>query len=1008
MEEDLLPPLIANGLEKVLANPAIKDYDVAENLSNHAIILKGEYEIYGESQLLETAVQLARLAVEAMPDGHFNRMFPLNNLAAMLHLLFQRTHNTAVLADAARICKQIVDETPEDDGTWTGRASNLSVMYEAQYNVTGDTTYLKQGIELMRRVVGVTSEDHWERSGLLGNLANQLNSLFKRYGDLAVGGEAIQFAQQAVDCSRPGDPEAPEWLNSLGVTLHEYYKRSYEARVLELAIDACRKSVAKTPDTHVAIARRLDNLSELLRSSFLRTRELDVMVESARLAERAVNSTPDVLAEKNDWKHNYATKLMLLAEVTGDISMMRTVVELFRECVQSTSGKDPDGPDHATQLNSLGWALGKIARKTGDPAAKMEAVRVLQASVDATAEDHPSRGQWLLNLGNVVELPVHEANQDAASVLLGDGDGDADRALACYVESFESLHAPPVSRMAAARNVIRVLAGRELWERAGQVADSAMRLLPIICGRQATREDQQNSAIHMSGLAADTCSVFLKLGHAAKAIQWLEFGRGIVLGYMMDDKQEPEALSSLQQRHPALAARYDTLRLQAQAPINAQDPAIDVLRHQRWRAIREMVSCLADIRKLDGYGNFLLEPDFDELVAQAVDGPIVVVNLTDIGSDAVIVTPNGADAIPLPKARAVQAPSLVQRAYTRFGTARTALASERDIYADEDGDGGIGTSDEELTWLWHGCVKPVVSRMRENKLLGLRGDDGDDGDVLSRVWWIGSGVATALPFHAACAVVATSDDGGCTVESAADQMIPSYAPTIKSLGYSRSRAASCGVAGRAVNAHRVLVVAMPTTPGQRALKGADREADAIKDIFASLSPCQVLRHPTADQVLACIPGSTMVHFACHGSADLVDPLKSRFMLQKDGDGGPAADSLTFSMISAATVTHNSSWLAFLSACSTAAVRADRLKEESLHLASAFQVAGFVHIVAALWPADDDACTRLAALFYTHLTCPQGQSGYASPASALRKATLQLQSEYPNRPSIWAPFIHMGA
>ncbi|KAH9212722.1 CHAT domain-containing protein [Leptodontidium sp. 2 PMI_412] len=997
MEEDLPPLLIANGLEKVLANPAIKDYDVAENLSNHAFILKGEYEIYGESQLLETAVELARLAVEAMPDGHFNRIFPLNNLAAMLHLLFQRTHDTTVLADAARICKQIVDETPEDDGAWTGRASNLSVMYEAQYNVTGDTTYLKQSIELMRRVVGVTFEDHWERSGFLGNLANQLNSLFKRHGDPAVGGEAIQFAQQAVDCSRPGDPEAPEWLNSLGVTLHEYYKRSYEAHVLELAIDACRKSVAKTPDTHVAIARRLDNLSELLRSSFLRTGELDAMVESARLAERAVNSTPDVLAEKNDWKHNYATKLMSLAEVTDDISMMRTAVELFRQCVQSTGEKDPD---HATQLNSLGWGLGKIARKTGDPATRMEAVRVLQTAVDLTAEDHPSRGQWLLNLGNVVELPVHEANQDAASV-----PGDADRALACYVESFESLRTPPFSRMAAARNVIRVLAGRELWERAGHVADSAMQLLPIICGRQATREDQQNSAIHVSGLAADTCSVFLKLGHTAKAIQWLEFGRGIVLGYMIDDKQEPEALSSLQQRYPALAARYDTLRLQAQAPINAQDPAIDVLRHQRWRAIRDMPSCLADIRKLGGYGNFLLEPDFDELVAQAVDGPIVVVNLTDIGSDAIIVTPNGADAIPLPKARAVQAPSLVQRAYTRFGTARMMLASERDIYAEEDSDDGIGTSDEDLTWLWHGCVKPVVSRMRENKLLGLQ---GDNGDVMSRVWWIGSGVATALPFHAACAVVATSDDGGCTIESAADHMIPSYAPTIKSLGYSRSRAANCSVPGRDVKAHRVLVVAMPTTPGQRALKGADCEADAIKDIFAPLSPCQVLRHPTAEQVLACIPGSTMVHFACHGSADLVDPLKSRFMLQKDGDRGPAADSLTFSMISAATVTHDSSWLAFLSACSTAAVRADRLKEESLHLAGAFQVAGFVHIVATLWPADDDACTRLAALFYTHLTCPQGQSGYASPASALRKATLQLQSEYPNRPSIWAPFIHMGA
>jgi len=136
---------------------------------------------------------------------------------------------------------------------------------------------------------------------------------------------------------------------------------------------------------------------------------------------------------------------------------------------------------------------------------------------------------------------------------------------------------------------------------------------------------------------------------------------------------------------------------------------------------------------------------------------------------------------------------------------------------------------------------------------------------------------------------------GCTVESAADQMIPSYAPTIKVPRLLRSRAASCGVAGRAVKPHRVSLW-HATTPGQRALKGADARSGCHQGIFArSLLPSSAA--PTAEQFS---PASPINHG--HLPAWVRRPggsVKERFMLQRDGDGGPAADSLTFSMISAA-------------------------------------------------------------------------------------------------------------
>ncbi|KIW19100.1 hypothetical protein PV08_03392 [Exophiala spinifera] len=979
----------AAGIEKLLANPGIKDYDVAENLSNHAFLVMNQYNNDSKLETLEQAISLARSAADAMPEDHASKLFPLNNLAAMLQMLFMRKADPEILSEATQACEKICEATPQDDSMWTGRVSNLSVMYQTQYEATGNPDYLEKCIKLMRQVVSIMSDDHWERSGFLSNLASQLNLLFKRHGHLADGDEAIRFAQQAVDSTLPGDSEGSELLNNLGVILHTYYDRNGEARLLELAVDSCRKSVAQTPQTHVALARRLTNLSSMLRSLFERTKDIHFLIESIDIAERAVNSTPDGLPEKS-------------ARHANDITTSRKAVDLYRESLRLTP---EESPDHAVQLNNLGAALGIVARITGEAETKREAVDMVQAGVDGTAEDHPHRGRWLVNLGSVLEVSVRDVNGaevPASSI-------DIERAIACYIESFESLHTAPVDRVLAARNAIRVLARRERWEHARRVAESAMQLLPIICGRQAARRDQQNAAIQVSGLAADTCSLLLKMRDAAKAVQWLEFGRGLILGYMIDSKLERSELSSLRQHHGAIAERYDTLRLQAQTPFDLDDPAGDALRHQRWLAIRDMAVCLADIRKIDGYERFLLEPDFSELKVQALDGPIIIVNLTDLGTDAIIVTPDGADVVQLAGPNAGVVPKSVNQAYTQFANERSVLIFDRDI-SGEDDDVGNGLhscmGEEELKWLWNDCVKPVINRMGEKNLL----NPGNHDDNLSHVWWIGSGIATGLPFHAAQAAVAASDNDDHVIESALDRMIPSYVPTIKSLVYSRSLATKSTVLKRTLDANHVLVVAMPTTPGQQDLKGADCEAEAIRNIFKSLSPCKVLRLPTAEEVLARIPGSAIVHFACHGFADPIDPSRSRFILQRHGEKGPVADSLTFSMISNAAVKSEGSWLAFLSACSTAAVQAVGLEEESLHLATAFQMAGFPHAVGALWPTDDNACTRIAELFYDNLIRmrPQGGLGYADPSSALRKATLQLRSEFPEQPSIWAPFIHIGA
>jgi hypothetical protein len=553
---------------------------------------------------------------------------------------------------------------------------------------------------------------------------------------------------------------------------------------------------------------------------------------------------------------------------------------------------------------------------------------------------------------------------------------DRDAALSCYLNACDSGSAIPLNRIQAARRAIRLLVEQDNLKKASSVAGKAAKLLPLVCSRYLSREDQQHAVSQTAGLAADACSLLLRAyNDPNQALEYFEYGRVLIIGYLIDGRGD---VSDIKKVSPEKAEKFERLRYQASMPIRTNERP-DIRRQllrEREAAATDLEKCLRDIHKLPNQDRFLLPQSSDNLKACAIDGPIVIVNATDIGSDALIVSTSGIERVRLPELSRSEIDM-----YRPWSLTRCATRDVKVVGKPTDND----QFRDFLNRLWSSCVRLVLGKLGFLKPSGSL--------ELPRIWWIGTGLASALPFHAA------GDHSLGSVENTLSCAISSYAPTIKALRHAREKASAD------LDKHSILLVTMPKNPGLPDLPGVEAEEKDIRGVVKYPHFVQSLRHPNVDTILDRLKDFSIVHFACHGSSDLMDPSNSFLALQGNSDSVP--DKLTVQMISDANL--GQAWLAYLSACSTAENKVSKLADEALHLASSFHVAGFGHVVASMWPSNDTICAQVANFFYRDLLKRGSiKKGNRAVAAALHAAVAEVRSQNRERLYLWAQYIHSGA
>jgi CHAT domain-containing protein len=291
-----------------------------------------------------------------------------------------------------------------------------------------------------------------------------------------------------------------------------------------------------------------------------------------------------------------------------------------------------------------------------------------------------------------------------------------------------------------------------------------------------------------------------------------------------------------------------------------------------------------------------------------------------------------------------------------------------------------------LKWLWDVCVYPILTE------LGMLVEEPADAE-LPHVRWIGVGVLSRAPFHAAGIHTAGSKDNTLSLTSS------SYAPNIRALSYSRE-GIQREYLTRKTDSRFLLVAMDDDAVGAKPLHSARDEKKSIQDLTASVSVyTTTLSNPSSSDVLAQLPDHDIVHFVCHGYSDALAPSNSYLVL---------ASSSRLSVEQIIRKNAASAQIAYLSACSTAQFNGSRLDDERIHIASSFQLAGFTHVIGTLWETEDETCRELAGAFYgIVLGEGEGWSGTWKVGRALHCAVESVRRRDRELPLLWAPFVCFG-
>jgi len=893
------------------------DPDVPSVLSRLGLRLRERYLRKGQPEDIEAAI--ARMRESVTPAWEQSQYFAsyLKNLAAAEFDQYERTNTTGDL-DALIVTLERLVAVGASEPEFGQHLSDAAWAYAERYRSTERREDLDRAIGLYGRSRSATAGMPDLPAGLR-DLGWLLLVRYERDGRVADLHDALGANEEAARVAAPGSPEQMLALTHFAAALSLRFELTGLLEDLERSIHVYRRAAA-LPEAGLGRPTIMMGLAAALRASFRMTGDLVRLDEAVAILEdlkgnllpdspqqfRLLNALGNALADRFGADH-----------APGDVARAIDLLTQASELAPTLTIK-------ARLMNNLGTAFADRFRAGGEANDLDRAIRAFEQAARAAPAGSPTRAFTLLNLADA----LHDAFG-----LRGDG-RLVGRSVAAYRESCTlGLQVNLQSATQAGNRWGRWAAERRSWAEAGEAfricLEARRRLLAI-----QVRSRQKEAWLEaVQGVPAEASYAMAMADHLPDAVLTQERGRAILASETLHGGARD--LDNLALRgHADLSGRFrrlgdELLNMDRTGGDPGVGPAAEPSPEATANLRAEYDAAVSAIRSVPGFEGFLAPPEMADVMEASEGQPLAFVTAANDGGLALIVGRDGRiSRLLLPELTVAALQARMLRYFASY---------------DQPGASWMKALDDTTRWAWDAVMGPLLRAVQESGNLVL----------------IPGGLLGFLPLHAAW----TPDPSRPTGRRyALDDARLTYAPNARSLIAARRQA------GR-VHADAILVVEAPAPVSAAPLLFAEPEVDAAVAAFGR-SHRLSREEATREAVLAQLSEFPVLHFACHGAADLEEPLNSSLLMAHD-------ERLTLGDLMDAKM--DKARIAVLSACETAMTGA-RLLDEVIGLPTGLMHAGVPGVIGSLWQVPDFAAMSIMSLFYQ-----RWKEDGLEPAEALRDA-----------------------
>ncbi|KAK6544679.1 hypothetical protein TWF694_001365 [Orbilia ellipsospora] len=917
------------------------------------------YLIFSKTRAVKDIQKAIEKSEEAL--GHTSIDSPsyevgLRNLIVILLRKFEHTKSPEDLTRAILRAEEMMTITPHTNSDFTFRLHDLFAMKSRKALLVGSAEELYEASFMGEAILSSMGPIEAPKFDKYTKRFEETGS----FDDFQMAIKEVEKVMEENHCIG-----RVNLCNKLADCLMVRFEKSGDVDDMTKAIESLEKLVAAVGGTSNEIGRELTKkLIALLTTASARTENSGLLQDASDKLEELFEATPRDHPERLKLHFYYIFDLFSKLYRAKNVKDLDIVIERCESILVSAT---PGSTEESLELLTLALSLGLRFWRTRNQDNLEQAIKHYRQVQESDALK-PSNKDFT-ELKSVM-APVSR-NLELFKMFQANNIGGPDTTLAdikerylphyiqtlddSFVEAAESTSSPPTSERSKAGRDAVAMAARQMLSDASRSMDFMVDRLPLLAPRQLSQQDQQHNLAQVTEFAVLAASVGLEVGKDAyHAVRLLELGRGVIAGLHFGARSD---LANLREQHAGLAAKFERLwniLYSSSSKVTTFESTSTYIQisNERHDANDQLDETIDQIRRLKGFENFLLPPSADELMAAASAGPIIIMINASDRSDALIIERTAIRSIGLPALKSSDIGENVKLIRSIRSTSTfSAIDSSR--------------VSRMLEWLWDAAVQPILDN------LGFTKTPSKD-EEWPRVWWILTGQLSLLPLHAAGYHSPDSNN------SALERVISSYSPSVKALLYARqnSRANNSSATSKA------LLVSMDTTPKNSDLRFAREEVRMLEGILPISK--EILERPCRKAILDRLSECEIFHFAGHGESNPVDPSKSA-LLVSDWEDNP----LTVEHLIGLDFRAAPPLLAYLAACSTSDVGTEGLENETLHLVSACQLAGFRHVVGSLWEVPDRESVDMATEMYGTII-ENGMIDGSKIALGVHKATRKLR------------------